>query len=657
MATLAAWPDPAKPRTIAWEDLLFPLVPGATITRGYTLSPPRRGEERDVVFAARRDDPATGAPVHVEVHIVDKGQWSGIRETRSFGVAYETPRSNAPVEDLEAVTEVIANHLRSNDIGDGSVENIPLRAEPSLPWISRMLARTQSFRGTVAILLLVLSFGFVASIPQRGDTWAAGLLFLLGLGLRLPHLDVPFTHDQDVQRFFTGQYALREILTGHGLDDRHPPLWFVVLHVAGLFGQTELIARLPAALAGAAIGPAIVWASKTIRGSAGPAGAWCGLLATLSPELVRRSREVSEIPLFALLVVLAIGLAARLSRASSASTKRSLAIVTALLAWTYYLTPLVILGLVVPLAWTRRLKKDVRDGLAWGLVAGAPALVLGVQTIARDLDARRVAEQFPTLAWGQHTPLETLARLVGQTVDAVGISVVIGASVAAVVALRRSNDPEPAMALGVAGATTLGISLVSPIARIQPYYLLAVLPVVPLAMALGPSSRAYRSVAWNFFCAASVWWFAHTSLPGAGLAYVPDNAAFMPDFASFVLKRPERQIVVAAHYDATLLSYYLERMAGGRTRWPDVEASGDLVLPASKRRIVPLAHVHALDDALGQTSRNKLLRALEVGPALVIERDAFVLPRVHEELTRCEVLLVAPAARLVRCALPLPTGR
>ncbi len=648
-AGLVLWPGPATARVSTWEELMLPLLPGGHITRGYYLSSPRRGEERDVIFTARRDDKTLGTHGRIEVHIVDKGQWPGIRETTSFGVAYETPRSSAPAEDLEAVTETIANHLRSNDRGLGPVSTIPLGAEPSSPWITRSLEHASGARGMVVALLLALALGFVSSMRPVGDAYAASLLLVLGLALRLPHLDVPFTHDQDVQRLFTGQLPLGEILTGKGLEDRHPPLWFVVLHAVGLLGQTEAIARAPAAICGALCGPAIVWANRLVRGRAGAAGALCGLLVTLSPELVTRSREVSEIPLFSLLVVATIALTLRLTRIPSRSLQRWLAVVTALLAWTYYLAPLVLVGIVVPLAVARRLRKEVIVAFGMGAIAAAPAFVLGAVTLVRDHGARTVAASFPTLAWGDRSPMETLYDLVTQAVSSVGAATVCVATIVALVAMVRRRNIAPAVAFGVTITTALGIALVSKVARVQPYYLTAVVACLPLAIAFAAPQRSKAAPAWTFACLLSLLLHVRTSQSGAGVSYMPDTDAFMPRFASFVLQRSEERIIVVAHYDATLLAYYLQRAAGGRVVWPDEERSGEFVFAKSGRRVLPLARVHALSEGSGEEARTALRAALEQAPALVIERDAFVLAEVHDELAHCEVLLTAPTARLLQC--------
>lgn len=655
IATLLLWPDAAKPRSITWEQLLLPLVPGSQITRGYTLSLPRRGEEHDVIFTAKRDDPSLGSPSRIEVHIVDKGQWSGIRETKSFGVAYETPRSSATTEDLEAVTETIANHLRSNDSGLPRVAQIPLAADPSPPWMTRLMDHTHGLRGFVALVFLALGLGFVSSMNPSmnpgGDVVAALLLFGIGLALRLPNLDVPFAHDQDVQRWFTGQSSLVEILTGRGLDDRHPPLWFVVLHLFGRLGQTETIARLPTVISGACLGPAIIWATRCVRSQSGPAGVLSGFVVAISPVFVLRSREVSEIPFFALLVIIAIALSVRLSQAPSRLHWRSLIVVITLLSWTYYLAPLVFLGIGGSLALVRKLRRDVITAFAWGILGGSPALLLGAWTIARDHDARSVASHFPELAWGDRTVGATFAELWTQCADSVGVPIIIVATIFAFISWRSRREVGTLVAMSVVLISAAGVAIASSFARVQPYYLIGVTPVLALAVAFGSSSQTLSARAWTWSTQiATLLWFVQFSLPAAGLLYLADPDAFMPKFASFALQRSEQRVIVVAHYDATLLAYYFEQAAGGASAWPARDEADAFVLPASRRRVLALARAHALDEETGGKARDKLLVALEQSPALVIERDAFVLPRVHEELARCETLLTASSARLLHCS-------
>ena len=646
-ASFLLWPGAEAPKKTTWEDLLLPLAPGAVVTRGYHLSPPRRGEEQDVIFTARREAGPEGPAGRIELHVVERGQWPGVRETKSFGVAYETPRSTAPTEDQEAVTQALRDAIDRNDTGLGPPTSIPLAAEPELPLLGRVLGRLTGFRTIVVPALLALVMGLVGSLP-RGDALVAASLLGLGLVLRALHLDGPFVHDQDVQRLFTGSLPLGEILTGKGLDDRHPPLWFVVLHVAGKFGSSEAILRAPAVIAGALIAPAIVWGARLVRGRAGPLGAIAALLVAVSPGFIVHAREVSEIPLFGLLVVVTCALAARLAEQPSRAARIGLAASTALLAWTYYLAPLVIAGVLLGLVAARKPLRRVALPIGVGAALGAPALVLLGMTVVRDHGAREVAERFPDLAWGNHAPLPMLLGIGDEAMRCVGPGVPLLAGYAAMFALRTPRNAGPVVAVGATLVTAIGIALAAKVARVQTYYFVAVAPALVFALAVAPR-RYVPTWVWSLLGGASLSFLFSLGAPRSHRTYVPDADAFMPRFAALAASRPERRIVTVAHYDATLLAYYLQRAANAPAEWPRTEVSGEFVLEQAGRRILPLVQVHRMDEPSEEAARDHLLAAIAEGPTLVIERDAFVLARVHDVIARCEVLIEAPSARLVSC--------
>src|SRR5206468_8019595 len=108
---------------------------------------------------------------------------------------------------------------------------------------------------------------------------------------------------------FTAHLPLPDLVRATTLHDRHPPVMFLLLRMAESLGQSEIVTRLPAAIAGTLIGPAILGAARWFR----PAktlslAAVCAALAvTASPVLVERSREVSELMLFGLLAVITVG--------------------------------------------------------------------------------------------------------------------------------------------------------------------------------------------------------------------------------------------------------------------------------------------------------------------------------------------------------------
>lgn len=647
VAALLLVPAPAVPRRTSWERLIAPLRVGVPVARGYVLSPPRRGDGHDVVYVARRDPGAAGPLARIEVHILDRGQWSGVSESRSFAVGWEVPPAGStlpsPPEDARAVTETLFEAISKNDTGFPSVDAIPLTSEPDAPPISRVLDRLSGMRGALIGGSVAIALVFLASIP-RGAIIAGLLLFAVGLVLRVSSLDLPFAHDQDVQRLFTGHLPLREIATGIGLKDRHPPLYFFILHVAQQFGQSEAVVRAPAVLAGALAGPALLLATASMGGQIGAAAVLAALAVTVSPELIARSREVSEIPLYALMLVAAAASVVAALRAPRLSRLVAVAMSHALALFTYYLAPFVVAAHAAVLMWTRAPRRVVVAFVA-GLAAALPALMLGMVTLLRDWGARDVARAFPALAWGEHVPTQMATQMAGIAVGAFGVPFVALALVAVTVGIARGYVPVLTPALGVA-ATFAGIALLSPIARVQGYYVTTVLPLAALTVAVLPEPvQLTHRIAWIASLVLAIVFSAFPSLGRAGGLYVPDADAFMRRFASVIAQRPERTIVTVAHYDKALLAYYLARGGGRSIDWASVDSG-------RRQRIEPLVMVHALDAQSEETAAERLEQIVAAGSTLVVERDAFLLPRVSERLSTCERLDEAPTARLFLCTPP-----
>ena len=646
-AVFLVQPEPVQAHQRTWDMLLRPLAVGQPVALGYVLGPARRGEEHDVVFTARAPDGAS----RIEVHVLDRGRWPGIRETKSFGVAYETPRSAARTQDCETVTEALAAAIRANDPGGlGPVDVIPLHPEADPPRISRMLDRISGARGMAVGVCLV---GFTLILARtRGGLWGVSLwLAIVAMLLRAPSLTVPFVHDQDVQRLFTGSLSAGEILFGQGLKDRHPPLYFLVLHVAQLFGQSEAVVRVPAVFFGSLVGPAIVWAGWCLGRGVAPA-ALAGLACTVSVELIARSREVSSIPLFALLsIAMSVSLAKHTEKPSTGWTA-AVAASHALALWTYYLAPFVIAGNVAILLGFRRLHRPSARALGIGILVGAPALALGVATFFRDRGARLTASIHPDLAWGEQGFLGALRRMGDLSMSAFGIGLLLFLVPVLLQAIRR-RDVVVLAPSGALVASLLGIAALAPIARVQPYYLAAVLPLAALAMSLGVSrpSTARTWVAMGVMGAIT----ALTVVPRLSSArslYLDQEDAFMPRFAEIILDLPERRIVTVAHYDGTLLSYYLARRTGVPAGWAHMLPEGNEeahLVQGTGKVIEPLARSHGLGSDPDQAALDRLERLVRREPVLVIERDEFRLQQLSDRLRNCTLLSEMGTGRLYRC--------
>lgn len=647
-AALLLLPAAPSQRQVCWDDLIAPLGVGLPVTRGYVLSPPRRGDGHDIAYVARRDPGPTGPAARIEVHVVDRGQWVGVAETPSFGVGWEEPPVGSLVsasrDDMRAVRDTLAEAIARNDSGFPSVDSVALASDSQAPTISRILERLSGTRGMVVGALAALALVLLTSVPY-GAIAIGTFLFAIGLSLRAASLDLPFAHDQDVQRLFSGHLPLREIATGSGLMDRHPPLYFFVLHFVEKLGQSEALVRAPAVIAGALAAPAILVATASMRGRVGPLAALAALVVAVSPELLARSREVSEIPLFALIVIAAAASLVAAVRKAGTARLVTVALSHALVLFTYYLGPLILAANAAALLWLRKANRRIMTALAVGAALGGPAVVLGVVTLFRDRGAREVARAFPGLAWGEHSPAQMAAHMGRIAVEALGEPLLALVFVAVVIGVRRRDLAVIMPALG-AVVTFAGIALLAPIARVQGYYVTTVLPLAVLALAAVPEPENLRHKVAGL--AALVLAIAFSTVPSLSRAralYLPDADAFMPRFASMIAQHPGDSVVTVAHYDKTLLAYYMAQADGRSIGWDNVDVP-------SKQRIEPLVKVHSLEAGSEQAAASRLERIIAAGPTLVIERDSFLLPSVMERLSTCELLLQAPTGRLVRCTPP-----
>ncbi|MFO0590360.1 MAG: glycosyltransferase family 39 protein [Polyangiaceae bacterium] len=651
LAALLAWPPTGTLRARTWEDLLSPLGPGRPV-QGFEITALRRGEEHDVVLTLRRASPE-GA---VEVHILDRGRWKGIRETDSFGVAYESPQSTSSIPECEAVTEAIAGAVRDNDRGGlGPVDAIPLRAEPEPPRLALSLDRLTGARGIAVGLCLAAATWLFASGPT-GAVTAAAFLFALGLFLRGMHLDVPFVRDQDVQRVFTGHLPFRELLLGVGLTDRHPPLYFLVLKLAQIFGQREAVVRAPAALFGALWGPGLVVAARAL-GRRVDVGAMAGLAAVLSVELIARSREVSSIPMFGVLALIAAVAILKCSEGPTRGWRAVLVASVALCFWTYYLAVFLVIGLALPLLIRRRLSPSTGRALGLGAALGAPALILGVVTFFRDRGARIAADEHPTLAWGAHGGREIAEQCMTVVIRAFG-PVIVGLFVLAVIwtfVRRREEAMVPVTGLV---ASLLGIAALAPFARVQAYYIVAVLPLLLLTLIVVASDIVSAGRA-KWAGAAALAGAVVTTAPTLSLGrgqYLPDSDAFMPEIAAAAMQRPEARVLTLAHYDTTLLAYYLARRAGVPMDWSrmQVDPDGAVRLEGLPTVLMPLLRVHSPGENPDESAERALRQAMSREPVLVVSREAFHLEGVSRILHDCDVLLESGTGKLRRCPSERP---
>ncbi len=152
MAALITPPMRWSGSAVSWQSLLAPYGAGTPLPDGFRIDAIRRGGVNDVVLSVVRPDGSAAA----EVHVLPRGCWSGIRESQSFGIGYETPHSPAP--EREGIAEALAQAIRSRDRGLPLPDAIPLGGAID----ARALANR--LRGRRAALLAVSAalFGLLA---------------------------------------------------------------------------------------------------------------------------------------------------------------------------------------------------------------------------------------------------------------------------------------------------------------------------------------------------------------------------------------------------------------------------------------------------------------------------------------------------------------
>lgn len=237
-----------EPPGPSWPALLAPLATGREVTRGYVLRAPARGHEDDVVFRAERPDGRL-----VEVHVVARGQWRGVRETRSFGVAWEEPRTRAPRADAEAVTAALHAAIAAHDRGGLTLAALPLdparsatARERGVHALARLGTRAPLPWALVALALVALARGRRA--PPSREALALGAA---ALALRVPlGLWGPFHINQQGALWIEG--VLRpEVLRayGPGFAELHGLAARLVAPDHAVFALHALLGALAAPLA------------------------------------------------------------------------------------------------------------------------------------------------------------------------------------------------------------------------------------------------------------------------------------------------------------------------------------------------------------------------------------------------------------------------
>lgn len=245
---------------------------------------------------------------------------------------------------------------------------------------------------------------------DRGDCYDCRFLVLaltvLSLVLTLWRIDSGSIWWDESLSLHRAQHDMAYVLSGH-IDfggfrtvDQHPPLYFLLLAAfTRLFGESDLVLRLPSALFSACIVPLVYACSRELTDRRGALAA--SALAALSPMLHWYAREARMYTMVAALSGLTLLCALRAIRPSAGRrtpTTRWLlaALVSACAALgTQYLYALSLAALIPPclLYWRQRANIPDRPKKRTWLVAIAAGLLLITLTVL----ALQVRHQIPSL--------------------------------------------------------------------------------------------------------------------------------------------------------------------------------------------------------------------------------------------------------------------
>ncbi|MBI3785037.1 MAG: hypothetical protein HY270_16730 [Deltaproteobacteria bacterium] len=593
---------------------------------------------------------ATGDKGHVEVHVLDRNRWEEAARTPSFDVSYEVLGSNAPVADCIAIRDAITNAIRANDPGALHVQDIARHMEmPSL--VERVLDRLRDrsfFTGAVLVAV-----GVVLTQDWLGALILASLLAVTGFWLRAVHLDGPFLTGGEVQRFLEAELPLKELIRSVLFNERHPPLLFFVLHAIRDWNHSEMMGRMPAVVAGSLIGPAILLAACWVRrnppsapSSLASVPAVCAaLVASFSPVLVLRSRELSELTTFGLLAVVAVTATLRSCEQASRGSLWLLAIGHALLFWTYYLAGFLLIGFWLMLRLTGPLPRRVIRAAALGSVAGLPSLAFAALSLVHDYPTRQKARLFSQFLWGERTVAEVGREVFDIVANTFGMPLLVVGVLIAVVAVARKDravlSPIAASA-AVAGGMLV---LVSP-ARIQPYYFVSALPLLLLALALfePPNSTVTRWAVPGLLALATASAVPRLLAREADLIYAGDGAEYGRRFAPQIQARAESRVALGSLSDITVVAFGIARHVGVPINWHSFHPEdGAIVVNGLRQRFI------ALGPDVVRPPQETLDTLAKVGSFLAVTENPSPFPAVNSWMEHCTELDHTVVRRLLLC--------
>ncbi|MBI5647546.1 MAG: glycosyltransferase family 39 protein [Ignavibacteriae bacterium] len=125
--------------------------------------------------------------------------------------------------------------------------------------------------------------------PQRREILIVALLTLVSGALRMYGLGAKDLWLDEASSLFFARLPWSDLTSVLQRVDQHPPLYYAILHISRVFGESEAMLRAPSVLFGAAALPFVYGAARATGGRR--AGVAAALLFALAPAQIRYAQE------------------------------------------------------------------------------------------------------------------------------------------------------------------------------------------------------------------------------------------------------------------------------------------------------------------------------------------------------------------------------
>ncbi len=653
-------------------DLFAPVEAGGELAPGWELSSLETDDDAVVV----RLDPDGLAPV-LTVRLTRRDEDSGaFCRTRSFNIVYLSSSGEGAKtpEDIHHAMDALCRLVGKNDHGQIELERFagPAAPPPHLVW------RWPGWPSLLLFLLMgVLVWVVLKAEPARRAAGRVGeavehrawlvLLVLLvpAAWLRLMHLDVPFDADYMTQRLFFGSLDIGDILAHRYEDQRHPQLFYLVLHFFLYLGHSEWIARLPAVLF--SLGSAVALFALARPYLRAVRSLLCVVLLMLSTSYFQHSRDVTDITLFVMLALLACHLFLRCMHQPRLRLLIAFAAVETAMFYTYYMSVLVACAQVVTLLVFGRSRRFLGLWIALG-AAGLLGMFafydLAVLVLA-DMETREVARQFPAHMWGEKTVSQILSEFAALLVPLAMFGILTPLlALWGMFQWGRSGRKRPEfvflVVLIIVSLVVIGLAVA--LVRLRPYYLLFLLPLVLVFVVVeclglplpggerrGRGNRVIRVLSWAvlglvvFVHANDLAWRAPKIMSSGGRGHFHRvgeaiQAGGGPDA---VVADPHMLHTILVYYcfPRPLLMYRNCKHGGGPVH-----------CELGSRRFVSLTNMPQMQPGWEQRALGRL-RGLGIGPFWFVYTDRFKNPPLLRHLRQsCQPRGEWPPLSLFLCS-------